>query len=451
MTERVPIEENISAAKLGEELFFPTAKRTARNRFMKAALTERVSTYVDGDIGKSGLPTKELCNMYEKYSHGGFGMLLTGNIIVDPIHLESAGNAIIHKSVDSRERRSAFGDLAKAMKAVPEVLAIAQLSNAGRQTPVTLCKNPISASEVQLKTVRRGTGFGVPKSLSVDEIKEQVIPDFVFAAKFCYEVGFDGIQLHCAHGYLLAQFISLTTNERTDEYGGSAFNRCRLILEIYEAIRKEIPPETGFLIGIKMNSVEFQEKGLDSDDSVLMCKEFEKIGFDFIELSGGTIEKLVFCHISESTVKREAFFLEFAKKIRPAIKNTVVYLTGGFRTVPGMVKAVEEGATDGIGLGRPITAELDLPKKILAGEVQSSITNPFDQDFAVSNMLSNLQMWQSQQKNMNEISHINEGILDISDEDQKVKFQKTLQIYLQEIAKIAAEGKPIHGTIQLEI
>lgn len=85
---------------------------------------------------------------------------------------------------------------------------------------------------------------------------------------------------------------------------------------------------------------------------------FQKAGFDFIELSGGTIEKLVFCHLSDSTVRREAFFLEFAKKIKPEIKNTVVYLTGGFRTVPGMVKAIEDGSTDGIGLGRPITAEL---------------------------------------------------------------------------------------------
>ena len=153
------------------------------------------------------------------------------------IHLESAGNAIIHRSVDSEERRNAFKELARSLKSDPEVLAIAQLSNAGRQTPVTLCKNPISASSVQLKAMRRGTGFGVPKALSVEEIKTQVIPNFVFAAKYCQEMGFDGVQLHCAHGYLLAQFISLTTNERTDEYGGSALNRCRLILEIFEAIR----------------------------------------------------------------------------------------------------------------------------------------------------------------------------------------------------------------------
>lgn len=93
----------------------------------------------------------------------------------------------------------------------------------------------------------------------------------------------------------------------------------------------------------------------------------------------------------------------------------------------------------------------DLPAKILSGEVQSAIVNPFDQDFAVSNLLSNLQMWQSQQKNIKEISNINEGILDASDEAQKARFQETLKVYLEEISKIAAEGKPIHGTIQLKI
>ncbi|KAI1709287.1 NADH-dependent flavin oxidoreductase nadA [Ditylenchus destructor] len=149
-------------------------------------------------------------------------------------------------------RRERFAGLAKAMKDVPSVLAIAQLGNAGRMTPENITAHPISASD--------------PRALTLEEIKNEVIRDFVFAAKFCKE-----------------------------------------------AIRKEIPAESGFIIGIKMNSVEFQNKGLRSEEAVFMCKEYDRVGFDFIELSGGTVEKLAFQHLSDSTRAREAFFLEFAK------------------------------------------------------------------------------------------------------------------------------------------
>ncbi|KAI1702148.1 NADH:flavin oxidoreductase / NADH oxidase family domain-containing protein [Ditylenchus destructor] len=107
----------------------------------------------------------------------------------------------------------------------------------------------------------------------------------------------------------------VSTNERTDEYGGSLENRVRLNLEIYEAIRTEIPEETGFIVGIKMNSVEFQNKGLRVEEAVFMCKEYDRIGHDFIELSGGTIEKIAFHHLSESSRIREHTLPNFQSKL----------------------------------------------------------------------------------------------------------------------------------------
>jgi 2,4-dienoyl-CoA reductase-like NADH-dependent reductase (Old Yellow Enzyme family) len=118
-------------------------------------------------------------------------------------------------------------------------------------------------------------GFGQPRALTLEEIQTEVIDRFVYAAKYCKNAGFDGIQLHSAHGYLLAQFLSPTTNKRNDKYGGSALNRVRLVLEIYEAIRKEIPAETGFSIGLKFNSVEFQPEGLEVTDAVVMCEAID--------------------------------------------------------------------------------------------------------------------------------------------------------------------------------
>lgn len=170
--------------------------------------------------------------------------------------------------------------------------------------------------------------------------------------------------------------------------------------------------------------------------------------------------------MSESTIKREAFFLEFSKKIKSELKKIIVYLTGGFRTVPGMVKAVEENATDGIGLGRPVTSEIgkknlhfhiwilffsDLPAKILSGKVQSAIFNPFEKDFGIGNTLSNLQMWQAQQTPFTTIERINENILDPSDEKQVELFKENLNKYVEELTKLAAEGIPVHGTLQMMI
>ncbi|KAF1751326.1 hypothetical protein GCK72_017880 [Caenorhabditis remanei] len=362
MVRRFPTVASESAkAILGETLKFPSGK-IAQNRFLKAALTEMLSVFEPTNPKVNGVPTQEIINVYDKWGNGQFGVILTGNVQVSPVHLEAPGNAMIFKEGETPARREAYKQWAKVIKQ-DGALAVVQLSHGGRQTPITVNSSPFSASDVQLDKEVRFVGFGKPIPLTVEQITTEVIDRFVYAAKYAYETGFDGVQLHGAHGYLLAQFTSPTTNKRTDQYGGSVANRQRIVLEIYEAIRKEIPASTGFLIGLKTNSVEFQSEGTTVEDAVEMCKAYEKIGFDFVELSGGTYEQLAFQHIRDSTRQREAFFLEFAEKIRPVFKNTVVYLTGGFRTVNAMVDAVKSGATQGIGLGRPITAEPDLPKK----------------------------------------------------------------------------------------
>ncbi|CAI5451938.1 unnamed protein product [Caenorhabditis angaria] len=357
---------------LGDHLKFNSG-REAQNRFLKAALTERLSTFDPQNLTKHGLPTQKLLNTYERWGQGGFGVVLTGNVIVDSTHLEYAGNAIIFKEGDSEERRELYKKWSSNIKK-DGTLAIVQLSHGGRQTPIAIQPHPFSASDVQLVT--NPPNHGKPIALTIEQIQTEVIDRFAYAAKFAYETGFDGIELHGAHGYLLSQFTSPTTNKRTDKYGGSLENRLRIILEIYDAIRKQVPKE--FIVGIKTNSVEFQSEGTTVEDAKEICKRLEEKGFDFVELSGGTYEKFQFEHQRESTIKREAFFIEVAETIRPVFKNTVVYLTGGFRTTKAMVEAVSSDVTQGIGLGRPITAEPDLPKKILAKTVASAPKNAFD-------------------------------------------------------------------------
>uniref|UniRef100_A0A914CIA0 NADH:flavin oxidoreductase/NADH oxidase N-terminal domain-containing protein n=1 Tax=Acrobeloides nanus TaxID=290746 RepID=A0A914CIA0_9BILA len=448
MVKRIPVNPPADPSILGEKLYFPTAKRYASNRFMKAAMTEKLCPYDKNNLQITGIPPQRYINLYSKWGHGGFGVVLTGNIAVDPYHVEAPGNPIIEKSLDSPSRREALRKVAEVTKA-DGALAIVQLTHAGRQTYISVNEHPYSASDVQLQGVKfvGVAGFGKPIPLTEEQVRTEIIDKFVYAAKYCYEAGFDGIQLHGAHGYLLAQFMSPTTNKRTDKYGGSAANRARIVLEIYDAIRAEIPAETGFIIGIKMNSVEFQNEGLQTEDATFMAKEYEKKGFDFIEISGGTYEKFGFNHQKESTRAREAYFVEFSTDIKKALSKTVLYLTGGLRTIPGMTNAIKDGAADGIGLGRPVCDEPDLPKKILQRDVQSSIATPFEAvgggetDFAMGLVAANSLIWQagevSYEKTKDNPSY---GLMDLTDEEVYDAFLPAAKEFLVKLTENAEKG-----------
>jgi 2,4-dienoyl-CoA reductase-like NADH-dependent reductase (Old Yellow Enzyme family) len=284
--------------------------------------------------------------------------------------VEAFGNPILCDNHDNRV--DAFRKVADAAKAHGS-LFIAQLSHPGRQGSASLNPKPVSASDVQLEIVWAGNWFAKPRALTVPEIKDMV-EWWGETARLCYEAGFDGVQIHCAHGYLLAQFLSLTTNKRTDEYGGEFGNRCRIIFEIIDEVRRVVP-DRKFIICVKLNSVEFQPGGQKPEDCRNLCLKLEEAGIDFLDLSGGTFEGRAFEHKKESTKAREAYFIEFAEAIRPMLKKTVLYVTGGFRTASGMAEAIRSGACDGIGIGRPLGAEPYLCKEILEGRVNGAIEN----------------------------------------------------------------------------
>lgn len=187
----------------------------------------------------------------------------------------------------------------------------------------------------------------------------------------------------------MSQFLSPTTNKRTDKYGGNLENRSRLIFEITEAIRKRVP--SSFMVGIKINSVEFQNKGFDPEECKSLCASLEAHRFDFVELSGGTYEELAFMHKRDSTKKREAFFLDFAETIVPALSKTKTYITGGFKTVGAMVSALN--TVDGVGLARPVCQEPRLCSAILKGEVKGAIKQRLDENnFGLTNVAAGSQI-----------------------------------------------------------
>ena len=178
------------------------------------------------------------------------------------------------------------------------------------------------------------------------------------------------MQLHGAHGYLISQFLSPLTNKRQDQWGGSIENRMRFLLEIYQAVRAAT--SDNFIISVKLNSADFQRGGITEEDVIAVFKAIDAAGIDLIEISGGTYEAPAMAGAKEdkrkaSTIAREAYFLDFAEKIRQKVSCHLM-VTGGFRTAQGMNAALDSGACDFIGIARPFAVETDLTERLLVGQ-----------------------------------------------------------------------------------
>lgn len=333
------------------------------NRFAKAAMTE-------GLAGRLGVPGEELCRLYEIWSDGGAGMLLSGNIMVDRHHLERPGNVVIDRPPDLEMRQALKRWASSATRKGNHFWA--QISHAGRQTQKMVNAKPKAPSAVKLALP--GGQFGEPVELNCGEI-EDIISRFGICAAAVKEAGFTGVQVHAAHGYLLSQFLSPRSNRRTDEFGGALANRARPLLAIIKEIRSTVGPD--FPISVKLNSADFQKGGFAFEDSLQVAKWLEAASVDLIEISGGTYEqpKLLGIdgmeeeenqNIPASTLMREAYFVDFAVAMRKELKIPLM-VTGGFRQSIAMKQAIESGGADVIGLGRPMCVMTDAPNQLLNG------------------------------------------------------------------------------------
>lgn len=230
------------------------------NRLAKAAMTEGLSDAY-------GRPTQKLCRLYEKWSEGGAGLLVSGNVQVDRRYIERPGNVCID-GPQSDEQIEMLKALARAGQSHGSKIFI-QLSHAGRQSNGMINLNPVGPGNIRLNLPK--SVFGTPRALLLNEIAE-VKQQFVDAAKVCKECGFDGVQIHSAHGYLLSSFLNPLANNRDelfgaeDPYGGSLINRARLLLEIVREVRHAVGPS--FAISVKLNSADFQEGGFAAEEAV---------------------------------------------------------------------------------------------------------------------------------------------------------------------------------------
>ncbi|KAF5019957.1 hypothetical protein F66182_8016 [Fusarium sp. NRRL 66182] len=368
--------EAVDPAPLLQPLEYVFSGRTAANRFLKAAMSEKLATWDFKHVSARGFPTKELITLYKNWGAGGWGSILTGNIIIDPVNLEGPGNLVIPAEEGFEGRRfDGYKELATEAKKHGSLI-IGQVSHAGRQVEAWLQPNPISASDVQLRSSSMNRTFGVPRPATKEDIAT-VINGFAHAAEYLEKAGFDGIELHGAHGYLIAQFLSPSTNKRTDEYGGSRENRFRIVHEIIQEIRRRVSPQ--FIIGIKANAIEYAPDGVDVEDAKELVVALEKARYDFVELSGGNYEKFAFTHDKEENRKRENYFLNQAEVIRKALKGDIrVFSTGGFKTVKAMVDALQ--IIDGIGIGRASAQEPRFIQTLKKDSVPGTIQQTLDED-----------------------------------------------------------------------
>jgi len=334
------------------------------NRLAKAAITE-------GLADARGWPTTELGRLYDGWSRAGFGLLISGNVIIDGAHLERPGNIVIdHTSTDPAYLQALQVWTRLATRDGAHFWA--QLSHSGRQTPKSINAHPLSVSDVRMGLP--SSLFGEPQAMTAAEIY-LVVENFANAAATCKAAGFTGVQIHAAHGFLLGAFLAPKVNNRSDKWGGSLENRARLLLDVVAAVRGRVG--RGFAISVKLNSADFQRGGFEAQDCLTVGKWLETAGVDLLEISGGSYENPVMLGASgsgadceprkASTIASEAYFLDFARLIRQELKMPIM-LTGGLRSRQGMQAALDEGV-DVLGVARPICVDQQCVKALLAGEI----------------------------------------------------------------------------------
>jgi len=328
---------------------------TLPNRLAKAAMTEGLA---DAAMRATGRHVR----LYRRWSEGGAGLSITGNVMVDRRYLERPGNVAIDlsypPSVDGLARRR-LREWAEAGTVAGNHLWM-QISHPGRQTPRYLASRPVGASEVQLDLLGN---YAKPRALAESEILD-IVRAFAQAAATARECGFTGVQVHAAHGYLISSFLSPVTNRRTDAWGGSLPNRARLLLETVAAVRRAVGDD--FPVSVKLNSDDFRQGGFSHEDCLAVVDLLNGQSVDLLEISGGNYEQPRLLGVAgragdavavrPSTRGREAYFLPYASAIRKVVAMPLM-VTGGFRSRQAMEAALEGGDTDVIGIARPFCTD----------------------------------------------------------------------------------------------
>ena len=300
---------------------------------------------------EGGLVSHALCDYYDEKTKGAYiGLVITEHSYVSPEGKASAGQLSISDDSTIEGFKKLVSVLHKNGSKV-----IAQVSHAGAAAHHEITGyDVLSSSSVMIP--RKSSNYELPKEMSQRDI-DKVINDFVQAARRAKEAGFDGVEIHSAHGYLLNQFFSPIMNKRTDKYKGSSIEgRTRLHLEIIEGIRKMTAP--GFLIAVRLGACDYISGGSSLEDSVEACLLFKEVGVDLLDISGG------FCGYTNPELEEEGWFSRITQAVKEKVEVPVI-LTGGIVSPEAAEKILQEEKADLIGVGRALLNDSDWPKKAM--------------------------------------------------------------------------------------
>ncbi|GAA4525093.1 NADH:flavin oxidoreductase/NADH oxidase family protein [Amycolatopsis samaneae] len=333
------------------ELFAPLPLRSGAvlgNRIAKAAMEENLA-------GDGQLPGRRLLSLYRRWATGGAGLLITGNVMVHAEALTGPAGVVL----DDAAPLGPFAEWAEAGKAGGAAMWM-QLNHPGRQVQADLPGVVWGPSAVGVDLGRHSGRFGRPTAMTPEQI-EATVTRFAVTAARAEQAGFDGVEVHAAHGYLLSQFLSPLVNRRTDAWGGSLPNRARMLLDVVRAIRAAVSPS--FAVAVKLNSADFQRGGFDADDARQVIAMLAPLGVDLVELSGGSYESPAMSGrpADARTRAREAYFLDLAEDL---VKTSPLplMLTGGI-TRRDTAEKVLAGGVALVGMGTALAVTPDLPER----------------------------------------------------------------------------------------
>ena len=327
---------------------------TLKNRFILSATWHGMSNF-------NGSTSPRLISTLLQVARGEAGLIIGEMAYVAPNSVAVPGQIGIYDDslIPGLKRMTDFVH----RNGVPIII---QLVHSGLfSSPLLTGTTPLGPSVLETS---EGT---IGREMSKEEITEAVVA-FREAALRAKEAGFDGVQIHAAHGWLLSQFLSPFFNRRSDEYGGTLENRARIVMEVTKNIKEAVGDN--FAVTVKINSDDFIPGGFGTDEMVKVCAMLEKAGVDAIEISGGTIGALMTGNIDGSfspASKKGIYYLEAAKRYKEKISVPLI-LVGGIRSFEEAEELVKSGIADYIALCRPLIREPDLIKKWKSGNFKRS-------------------------------------------------------------------------------
>ncbi|WP_228993620.1 NADH:flavin oxidoreductase/NADH oxidase family protein [Streptomyces sp. DH8] len=356
-------------------LFSPLELRSGqvlKNRTAKAAMEENMA-------GDGQLPDERMFTLYRRWAAGGTGLLITGNVMVHAEALTGPAGVVLDENAPLKP----FTEWAKAGKSGGAAIWM-QINHPGRQIAADMPGVVWGPSEVGVSLGKHSSRFGRPRAMTARQIDETVTR-YAVTAHRAERAGFDGVEIHAAHGYLLSQFLSPLVNKRTDRWGGPLENRARMLLDTVTAVRAAVSP--AFAVAVKLNSADFQRGGFDAEDARRVIGMLEPLGVDLVELSGGSYESPAMTGRSTDsrTRAREAYFLELAEDLARTSPLPLM-LTGGI-TRRETAERVLDGGVAVVGMGTALAVTPDLPDRWRRGREADRAMRPVNwSDKALSSL-----------------------------------------------------------------